>query len=274
MAELDPASINRWQAAVGRQEIRTEVLEHESLRRFALAIGADPAVERAPPPLAHWAFFLPAPSDAEVGPDGHPRRGAFLPDIALPRRMFAGSRMEFSGGGLRLGEPAELTSTIIGVAHKPGRSGDLVFVEVERTVRQAGVPCVREVQSYVYRGEGAPLVLPGPAPAEPAGERWLPNEVNLFRFSAATFNGHRIHYDLPYATEVEGYPALVVHGPFTAAKLAALAMRGGPLKTFAFRAMAPLFLGQPIYLHEAAEGVVEAVRCDGEVAMRAEFARA
>ena len=184
--------------------------------------------------------------------------------------MFAGSRIDFPAP-LRLGEKADLVTTIADIRHKSGSTGDLVFVEVERTISQANICCVHEVQTYVYRDEGAPVALPDPAAVPPDGECWLPEEVNLFRFSAATFNGHRIHYDLRYATEAEGYPALVVHGPFTAAKLAELAMRAGPLARFQFRALAPLFLGQPIYLRGAGQGEVEAVRCDGLVAMRAEF---
>ena len=272
MSALDPASIEEWREAIGRTERQVQLLEAESLRRLALAVGASPAVEQSQPPLAHWAFFLPSPPDDAIGPDGHPRRGAFLPDISLPRRMFAGSRMEFLAP-LHLGQAAELVSTIADVRHKHGRSGDLVFVEVERAISQGGRTCVRERQSYVYREDGAPSPLPAPAPVAHEGERWLPDAVHLFRFSAATFNSHRIHYDLPYASRVEGYPALVVHGPFTAAKLAGLAASGGALAAFSFRAMAPLFLGQPIYLRQPGPGEVEAVRCDGVVAMRAEFSR-
>ena len=260
----------RWQGAIGRTETRHETLEAEPLRRFALAAGADPTVEDSPPPLAHWAFFLPAPQDAEVGSDGHPRRGDFLPPVPLPRRMFAGSAIQFAAP-LVLGSAATLVSRITEVSHKKGRSGDLVFVEVDRTIEQAGLARVHERQRFVYRGDGLPASLPVPAPDTPEGDVWQPDETNLFRFSAATFNSHRIHYDQPYARKVEGYPALVVHGPFTATKLAALALRGGPISRFAFRAMAPLFAGQPIYLRVASAGSVEAVRCDGVVAMQADF---
>ena len=257
------------QAAVGREETVEQVLEVESLRRFALATGSDPDVERVFPPLGHWAFFLPDAPDAEIGADGHPRRGGFLPAIPLPRRMFAASDMRFDAP-LALGRAATLTSTIAAITPKSGRSGDLIFVEVDRVLRQDGAVRVAERQSYVYRGDGTPAALPVPVPgAEVAGERWQPDAAHLFRFSAATFNAHRIHYDLPYATGVEGYPALVVHGPFTAAKLAALAARDGMLARFSFRAQAPLFLGQPIHLQRAGEGDLCAIRCDGAVAMTA-----
>jgi len=266
MSAFDPAALAEWQSAAGRSETRSERLEVESLRRFALAVDADM------PPLAHWAFFLPRPGDAEIGEDGHPRRGGFLPAITLPRRMFAAADIRFESP-LEIGAEAELVSHVAEVTHKSGRSGDLVFVEVDRVLSQSGSVRVRERQSYVYRNAGGAAALPESASTVPVGERWEPGPVNLFRFSAATFNSHRIHYDLPYAQGEEGYPALVIHGPFTAAKLAGLAARGGPLRRFGFRAQSPLFLGQPVFL-ERDEGEVRAVRCDGVTAMTATFEHA
>ena len=271
MTGVTQAQLALWQQAVGRTEIEEETLDPLALRRFARAVGrkdGDDAV-----PLPHWAFFLPCPQDDAIGPDGHPRRGDFLPDVTLPRRMFAASSIEFSGP-LVPGRPARQTSRVSELTHKAGRSGDLVFARVEKRIEQHDALRVREVQTYVYRDWGEPIALPDPVASLPDGEQWEPGPVDLFRFSAATFNGHRIHYDLPYTTEVEGYPALIVHGPFTAARLAALAMRDGRLARFAFRAMAPLFLGQPIVLRKAADGTYEAVRCDGAIAMSAtaEFA--
>ncbi|MES2986365.1 MAG: hypothetical protein V4808_00530 [Pseudomonadota bacterium] len=269
MSAIDPAALAEWQSAIGRTEERTERLEIESLRRFALAVDADPAVETVAPPLPHWAFFLPRPADAEIGEDGHPRRGGFLPAIALPRRMFAAADIRFEAP-LEIGEEAVLVSTVADLVHKSGRSGDLVFAEVDRVLSQLGQVRIRERQSYVYRDAGGETPLPIAAAERPAGERWMPDAVSLFRFSAATFNSHRIHYDLAYAQSEEGYPALVVHGPFTAARLAGLAANGGKLRRFAFRAQSPLFLGQPIFLQRAANEV-RALRCDGAVAMTATF---
>lgn len=268
MSTLDPAALEDWKAAVGRTETRSEVIEFESLRRYALAVGADPAIEKVLPPLAHWACFLPLAQDGEIGEDGHPKRGGFLPAITLPRRMFAAADIRFEAP-LVAGGNAEMVSTVAEVNHKSGKSGDLVFVEVDRVISQGGTVRVRERQSYVYRDMGPPAELPVPAETAPAGEVWQPGPVNLFRFSAVTFNSHRIHYDLPYTQGEEGYPALVVHGPFTAAKLAGLAGRTGTLSRFAFRAQAPLFLGQPIYLQQG-ENEVSAVRCDGATAMAAQ----
>ena len=266
MSGFNAAQVAEWQEAVGREIVEEEMLEPLALRRFARAVGRADENDRVP--LPHWAFFLPCPLDETIGPDGHPRRGEFLPDITLPRRMFAASAMTF-GEPLEPVAPARQSSRVAELSHKSGRSGDLVFAKVEKRIEQHGKLCVREVQTYVYRAAGDPVPLPEPDPSIPEGEPWDPNEVNLFRFSAATFNGHRIHYDLPYTRDVEGYPALIVHGPFTAAKLADLAMRDGPLSAFSFRAMAPLFLGQPIYLRKTGQGTYEAVRCDGMIAMSA-----
>ncbi len=267
MSGFDEKAVAEWQGAVGRQEVLTQVLEAESLRRYALAVGSSPDIEQTMPPLGHWAFFLPEPADDSIGEDGHPRRGGFLPAIPLPRRMFAASDIRFEDR-LMLDEPANLVSTIASVTPKNGRSGDLVFVEVDRVIRQMGTVRIAERQSYVYRGDGEPTPMPESEGAID-GELWSPGPVNLFRFSAATFNGHRIHYDQDYATQVEGYPGLVVHGPFTAAKLAGYAAGWGTLSAFSFRAQAPLFLGGPIYLQKSGEGEVRAVRCDGATAMTA-----
>ncbi len=275
---IKPDEVAAWQAYAGRGETRRDVLSAEVLRRFAAAVGADLDVERTPPPLGHWAFFLEAREGGELGEDGHPRRGGFMPPVRLPRRMFAASTMRFSAP-LVLGAEGELRLTIADVRHRSGKSGDLVFVEVDRSLIQAGVERVAERQTIVYRGvgEAVPPVKPAPLPAGGGAAIWAPGPVDLFRFSAVTFNAHRIHYDAAYASHEEGYPGLVVHGPFTAAKLCALAAHAGPagaMRGFAFRANAPLFAGQPIRLTPGKEaGAAEAVRCDGVTAMsaRADF---
>jgi 3-methylfumaryl-CoA hydratase len=271
MTEVMEADIAEWRGHIGRSETRRQVLDAASLRRFAVATGADPDVECVPPPLALWAWFLDAVPDAGLGRDGHPKRGGFMPPIHLPRRMFAATAFHF-GAPLLLDTEAEIDVRIADVRHKNGRTGGLVFVDVDRIVTQAGAVRVTERQTIVYRdlGDGGSVPLPVPAgnaenpPA--VGEVWRPGPVNLFRFSAATFNGHRIHYDQAYATGVEGYPALVVQGPFIAARLAMLAAIDGDLVNFEFRALSPLFADQPVRLLKSAPGAFQALRCDGAVA--------
>jgi 3-methylfumaryl-CoA hydratase len=270
---VTPEDVATWSAWIGKREVREERLDPEALRRYAAALGVDLEVERVQPPLAHWAFFLPVALASEIGPDGHPKRGGFLPPVTLARRMFASADMRF-GPRLRLGEPARLTSTVAEVKHRSGKSGDLVFVEVDRVIDQGAEACVSERQTIVYRADGGvtPAVEPKLQAVGEGDVIWTPGPVDLFRFSAVTFNSHRIHYDLPYAREQEGYPGLVVHGPFTAARLHAFAEQRAAqrLRTFAFRAQAPMFCGQPIRLTAGeAAGEVRAMRCDGAVAMTA-----
>lgn len=270
---IRPEEVEAWRAHVGRCETRRQRLDVESLRRFAAAQGAGLDVETAPPPLAHWAWFLEVVGPEAIGPDGHPRRGGLMPPVRLPRRMFASAAMTFPAP-LILDAPAEMSVTIADVTHKSGKTGDLVFVEVVRRVTQEGAERLTERQTIVYRGLGAavPPVIPTDLPPHRKAQVWTPGPVDLFRFSAVTFNSHRIHYDAPYARDEEGYPGLVVHGPFTAARLYALAQAGAgrPPKTFDFRAVAPLFAGVPIYLAAGeTEGEVQAIRCDGVVAMTA-----
>ena len=270
---IDAHDIEHWRRWIGRSERRTEILDAESLHRYAAAIGEELDVERKPPSLAHWAFFLPVAPASGIGEDGHPHRGGFLPPISLSRRMFASSSMRF-GAGLRLGHPATRHAAIADVRHKRGQSGDLVLVDVEYRIVQGQTECVFERQSIVFRegGDRTAPVAPVEQSLAAADRLWEPGPIDLFRFSAVTFNAHRIHYDLPYTTEVELYPGLVVHGPLTAAKLFGYA--GAPLHGFSFRAMAPLFVSQPIRLSPGeTAGEYRAIRCDGTVAMTASVER-
>ncbi|MET0729247.1 MAG: MaoC family dehydratase N-terminal domain-containing protein, partial [Acidimicrobiales bacterium] len=225
--------------------------------------GEPPAAGDLLPPLWHWLTFLPRVPQRELGSDGHPRRGGFLPPVSLPRRMFAGGRLELRGP-LRIAETLTRASTITSVEHKTGRSGELVFVTVRHEISQDAEPAVIEEQDLVYRGETAPGVGAGPAPG-PDGAglgswawSWeLPIDPTvLFRFSALTYNAHRIHYDRDYATQVEGYPGLVVHGPLQAISLAELARRQAdrPLSSFRFRALRPVFDEGPLRLRGAEDG--------------------
>lgn len=212
------------------------------------------------PPLGHWLYFLPRARASDIGPDGHPRRGGFLPPVGLPRRMWAGGRVRFHQP-LRVGEAVRRVSTIKDVREKHGRSGALVFVVVEHRIHGPGGLAVVEEHDIVYRDPPAadtPPPLPRPCD-KPAvwHEPMRADPVLLFRYSALTFNGHRIHYDRTYAVEEEGYPGLVVHGPLIATLLADLAARhagGRPLTRFDYRVERPIFDVDPFSLNGAPVG--------------------
>ena len=201
------------------------------------------------PPLWHWLYFLPLHQQSEIGPDGHARRGGFLPPVPLPRRMWAGSQFEFRSP-LRVGDAVERTSTIADVTVKEGRTGKLVFVKVRHELRSNGAtePAVLEFHDIVYRDAKRPDDVEPPPQRADTAAAWqrviVPDDVLLFRYSALTFNGHRIHYDRKYVTEVEGYPGLIVHGPLIATLLMDLVRRNAPdadVATFRFKAVRPTF---------------------------------
>ncbi len=249
--------IARW---VGRSETR-----HDSLGPAPLA-ALDATLDHPErswqvgdslPPLWHWLYFLPLHRHSDIGPDGHARRGAFLPPVALPRRMWAGSRFEFHQP-LHLGDSVARTSTIESVQHKTGRSGPLVFVTVRHELHCNGAADValREWHDIVYREanlRGDVQRAPLPAPADAPWQRMLvPDEVLLFRFSALTFNAHRVHFDRRYVTGVEGYPGLVVHGPLVALLLLDLLHQHAPasrVTRFEFKALRPCFDGNTLQLN-------------------------
>lgn len=242
---------------IGRTETVYDGLSPEQARRASATFDDEvTSVDSGSPlpPLWQWFYFLPHALQSALDVDGHPQRGGFLPPIPFPRRMFAGSRMQFHRP-LLLGQPAIREGEIRNVVLKSGRSGSLAFVTVGYRFIQNGTVCIDEEQDIVYREPGAPVpapsVLPPPAPRD---GQWLrtitPDARLLFRFSALTFNAHRIHYDRPYAHDEEGYPGLIVHGPLTAMLLADLVRRNAarPIDTFAFRGLAPLFDLAPFHL--------------------------
>ena len=201
------------------------------------------------PYLWHWLYFLPIAPQSEIGEDGHPQRGGFMPPVPLPRRMWAGSDFEFHEP-LLVGDALARTSTILDVKAKSGRTGSLIFVKVRHEIRRNGAQAVAltEHHNIVYRAAASPDDLAPPAQAAPPAWTWerrvVPDDVLLFRYSALTFNGHRIHYDRKYVTSVEGYPGLVVHGPLIATLLMDLLRRKLPEATvlrFEFKAVRPTF---------------------------------
>jgi 3-methylfumaryl-CoA hydratase len=224
----DPTDPRRW---VGRERVEEDLLDPFPARGMAALLDREPGrfSEGAPLPAGwHWLHFKPLVRRGELGEDGHERLGSFLPPVPRSRRMWAGGTLAFHGE-LRLGERALRRSTVEAVERKEGRSGSLVFVTVRHRITTARGLAVDEAQHLVYRPAAAALVRPGPeAPTAPAwSEPFLADAVALFRFSALTFNGHRIHYDAPYATQVEGFPGLVVHGPLLALLLLDGASRHG-----------------------------------------------
>jgi 3-methylfumaryl-CoA hydratase len=227
----------------------------------------DPAPQTGDPlpPLWHWLYFNEAAPASKIGPDGHPERGDFLPPVPLPRRMWAGSRFAFDGTPVTIGETATRLSEIISVEPKTGSTGAMVFVTVRHTVSGPGGKAFVEEHDIVYREAARPgeaVREPKPAPGDATWSKQItPDPVLLFRYSALTFNGHRIHYDQPYVTGVEGYPGLIVHGPLMGLLQLELARRSNPSRkpaTYAFRALSPVFAGAAFTVgaHREGDGAV------------------
>ncbi len=244
---VDLEHIRSW---IGRAETRTDRVTAVPMAAMSATLNrndAEPVEGTVVPPLWHWLYFLPLSPLGDAGPDGHPKRGGFLPPVPLPRRMFAGGRFEFHRP-LQVGETITRTSRITDISGKEGRSGTLVFVTVRHELAGAAGVAMTEEHDIVYReNPRADAAVPKPqaARADEAFSRDIaPDPVMLFRYSALTFNSHRIHYDRPYVTDVEGYPGLIVHGPLIATLLADLLRRNLPqanVRSFSFRALRPLF---------------------------------
>jgi len=244
-------ALRKW---IGRSESAEDVVAAFPVAALGATLDRDDPSPRngdALPPLWHWLYFLPIYRQSEAGPDGHMRRGGFLPPVPLPRRMWAGSRVRFRQA-LRVGDAVRRVSTVADVSHKSGRSGDLVFVVVRHEISAGDGIAIAEEHDIVYRdapraGERTAAPPPGSAgtTADAPWQRVVhPDPLLLFRYSALTFNGHRIHYDRSYVTEVEGYPGLVVHGPLLATLMLDLLRRERPdakVVEFRFRALRPVF---------------------------------
>jgi 3-methylfumaryl-CoA hydratase len=263
--------LNNLSAWIGRSETVHDIIGPTPVVALTATLDhpAAPVKQGTPlPPLWHWLYFLPMHRQSEIGPDGHAKRGAFLPPVPLPRRMWAGSQFEFCAP-VRVGDRVARTSTIHDVTIRQGRTGKLVFVKVRHELRcnDAAEAALVEYHDIVYREAKQPTdVEPAPQPA-PEGAVWqreiVPDDVLLFRYSALTFNGHRIHYDRKYVTEVEGYPGLIVHGPLIATLLMDLLRRNAraaDVATFRFKAVRPTFDLNPFKVSGKAQADNKTVR--------------
>jgi len=277
---LDIEKLRGW---VGKVESRTDVLSPTPVQALAATLDRDdpPAkIGDAIPPCWHWLYFLPLHRQSEIGPDGHAKRGGFLPPVPLPRRMWAGSRIEFRRP-LTIGSAVTRDSRIADVSVKHGKAGPLVFVRVRHDISDAAGVALVDEHDIVYRENPKPGDPAPAAQAAPPDAEWtrtiVPDDVLLFRYSALTFNGHRIHYDRRYVTEAEGYQGLVVHGPPLATLLLDLVRRNLPEATvarFVFRALKPTFDTAPFHVCGRREGDAKTIHLwarheDGALAMDA-----
>ena len=245
----DTDALTAW---IGRSETVHDIANPTPVAALTATLDhpAAPTENGTPlPPLWHWLYFLPMHRQSEIGADGHARRGGFLPPVPLPRRMWAGSQFEFRAP-IRVGDRMARTSTIADVTTTEGRTGKLVFVKVRHELRcnEAADPALVEFHDIVYREAQRPDDVAPPPQKAATDAPWqreiVPDDVLLFRYSALTFNGHRIHYDRKYVTEVEGYPGLIVHGPLIATLLMDLLRRQLPqadVASFRFKAVRPTF---------------------------------
>lgn len=280
MVGFDIDHLRSW---IGRSEVADDTVTTVPVKALSATLDRDDPSPRAGdplPPLWHWLYFLPLHRQSELGPDGHAKRGGFLPPVPLPRRMWAGGRFVFHQS-LRVGEAIQRTSTVADVTHKQGRTGPLVFVLVRHEIAGENGLALVEEQDIVYREVAAANEARTEPKRAPAGAVWrreiVPDAVLLFRYSALTFNGHRIHYDHPFVTKVEGYPGLIVHGPLIATLLVDLLRRNieAGLTRFAFRAVRPLFDTAPFAVCGVPEGDGRAAKvwaqdAEGFLAMEAE----
>lgn len=276
MSTVDLAHLRQW---IGKTHVERDVVSSRHARLMAATLGL-PQTEfsaGAPlPPLWHWLYFLNGLPSQELGRDGHPARGGFLPPVPLPNRMWAGGTLDFHAS-VPLDAELEKRSSVVSVEHKQGRSGQLVFVTVLHEVLHEGKVAISEHHDIVYKEASSPSAHSASSdmPDAQQSKRFLPTSTTLFRYSALTFNGHRIHYDADYCREVEGYPNLVIHGPLNATLMAGFAeeVAGKSLRHFRYRGIQPSILGNELTINAARDddGLLLWVSLpDGAVSMRAE----
>ncbi len=272
---MSTTDLSAW---LGKSQTVVDRLDPNHAACIAATLGESvPALGAAIPPLWHWAYFLETVPISMTGTDGHPARGSFLPPADNRNRMWAGGRVTFDGA-LKVGVEAHKTSTVTAIQEKKGRTGSLLFVTVKHDIVQDGKLVVSEEQDIVYREPSPPkLVGSEPAPASQWKEEINPTAVLLFRYSAVTFNSHRIHYDHPYVTGVEGYPGLVVHGPMIATLMCQAFAHAHPqakLKQLTYRGLRPLIAPTPFAVagHVVAPGQAQMwAEQDGTLAHQAEL---
>ena len=273
-----------WDAWIGRQMVQHDRLTPALLQRFRATIDSDERGDIAPQAI-HWVLCTPEATTAQLGIDGHPERSgspdSFFPPVPHPRRMWASSKVDFIAP-IAVDVAIERVSTIASINEKTGSTGSLVFVDVAHDTAADGVLAIKERQTLVYREANSAKPAPAPEPVEIDFGEWdfhrtlVPNEALLFRFSAITFNTHRIHYDAPYAINEEGYRGLVVHGPLMSSLLIDLVARkfgSNALARYAFRAQSPAFVNEPLHLVGKREGdilTLAALGADGRICVTAE----
>ena len=260
MSQIDIAHLRTW---IGKTLVDEDdiALRHARLMAATVDLPDPTRIQEgaALPPLWHWIYFLEGLPPGELGRDGHPARGGFLPPVPLPNRMWAGGRVKFLKP-VPIGSRVRKVSSILKVDHKVGRSGDLVFVTVLHELKSLGDELlVREEHDIVYKsatGSAAPQANVAEADPAPFSKSFTPTSTTLFRYSALTFNGHRIHYDLDYCRNIEGYSNLVIHGPLNATLLAGFAeeIGGKTLREFNYRGLSPALLGETITFSAQTDG--------------------
>lgn len=253
MVDIDLEELKSW---IGKTECAEDMIDVRRARQMQATLDQNPTLQTgdALPSLWHWIYFPTEVPLSKLGREGHPELGDFLPPVPLPRRMWAGGRFQFHRP-LRLGEQAQKVSTVKDIKVKSGRTGTLCFVTVQHQTCAGDDHCFTEEYDIVYREDPVPDTKTPPPVAPPGDAEWereiLPSAVLLFRYSALTFNGHRIHYDRDYCRDVEGYPGLVFHGPLTGTLLINLAEEKNPGRTvarYSFRAVSPMFDTSPVVL--------------------------
>ena len=251
--------MNDWESWIGRESTSVETLDPAQANRMAVTLDREPTFKAGDPlpPAWHWLYFHDVVRASQLGDEGHPELGISMPPVPLPRRMWAGGRLEFMHS-IALGARVQRRSTIQAITPKVGKTGPLFFVTVKHELSTDGLVNLIEEQTIVYRemSSTAELPAPAPAPAHPdATTRWELDSTALFRYSALTFNGHRIHYDADYSRQVEGYPNLVIHGPLIATLLLDLAHREQrTCRHFRYRARNPLFLPDAFTVNGSFDG--------------------